>query len=304
MSRTILVPLDGSTLAERALPYAAAFARPGGGRLVLVRAVPYLSRPANDDSFATLAAARAAATDEAREYLAGVAARLGQRGLAVSIAVPQEDEADGILAEARQAGADLVAMATHGRGGLSRFIYGSVAEEVLARTTLPTLLVRAWLPEGGAALLAERPQILVPLDGSSAGEVALPVAEGLAADLDGTLILLRAVARPDLVLAPDLLLAPLLREELAAERAAAEGYLRDVTARVARTGRAVESVVRVGRPGLDMAATVIEAFGRERGAALVVMSSHRRSGVDRLLLGSVADAILRHGTLPVRLVRS
>lgn len=304
MPRTILVPLDGSWLAERALPYAAAFTRPGGGQLVLVRAVPYLSRPAHEDHFATLAAARAAATDEARDYLTRVAARLAERGVAANIAVPQEDEADGILAEARRANADFIAMATHGRGGLGRFIYGSVAEEVLARTTLPTLLVRAWLPEGGAALLAEHPQILVPLDGSTASEAVLPVAEGLAADLGGRLILLRAVARPDLVFTPDILLAPLLREELAGERAAAEDYLRDVTARFASTGREVESVVRVGQPGLDMAATVIEAVGRERGAALVVMSSHRRAGVDRLLLGSVADATLRHGTLPVLLVRS
>ena len=148
MPRTILVPLDGSALAERALPYAEALARPGGGRLVLVRAVPYLARPAGDKPFATLAAARDAAAAEAREYLDCAAARLGERGIAAEVAVPYEEEADAILAEAQRAGADLIAMATHGRGGLGRWLYGSVAAEVLASTSLPILLIRTWLPEG------------------------------------------------------------------------------------------------------------------------------------------------------------
>jgi nucleotide-binding universal stress UspA family protein len=303
MARTILVPLDGSPLAERTLPYAEAIARPCGGRLALVRAVPYLARPAGEQSFPTLAAARNAAADEARAYLEGVGVKLAERGLDTQIAVPYEEEADGIIAEAQRAGADLIAMATHGRGGLGRWIYGSVAQEVIARAKLPTLLVRAWLPEGGAALLADAPRILVPLDGTATNEGVLPVAEGLAADLGGTIVLVRAVARPDLALAPDALAGPLLREELAEEQAKAERYLRGVATRLAEGGRAVETVVRVGRPGLDMAATGIESVGRECGAALVVMTSHRRAGLERLLLGSVADATIRHGTLPVVPVR-
>ncbi|HEX5506404.1 MAG TPA: universal stress protein [Thermomicrobiales bacterium] len=303
MSHTVLAPLDGSPLAERALPFAEALARPAGGCVVLVRAVPFLSRPAGDEPFPTLAAAQDAAAREARDYLDAVAARLAGRGVAVDVATPCEDEAEGILGEAERRGADLIAMATHGRGGLRRLVYGSVAEEVLARATTPTLVVRAWVPTGGAALLGDHPRLLVPLDGSADAAAALPVAAALADELDGTLLLMRAVARPDLAFAPDLLAAPLLRQELAEERAAAEDYLRALADRYARAGRAVETVVRVGRPGLEMAAAVIEAVGRERGAALVVMASHRYRGLDRLLLGSVADATLRHGTLPVLLVR-
>lgn len=303
MSRTIVVPLDGSPLAEHALPYAEAVARMRHGRLMLVRSVPYLARPAGDASFRSLAAARDAAAQEARSYLEGVAARLGAGGLTVEMAVPYEEEADGILAEAQRVDADLIAMATHGRGGLGRWIYGSVAEEVIARTQRPVLLIRAWLPEGGAALLAASPRILVPLDGSAASEAALPVAERLATELGGTLVLVRAVARPDLAFAPDALAGPLLREELEEERSAAECYLREVANRFASDGRMVETVVQIGRPGLDMAAAVIETVGRESGAALVVMTSRRRVGFERLLLGSVADATLRQGTLPVVLVR-
>jgi nucleotide-binding universal stress UspA family protein len=302
MPHTILVSLDGSPLAERALPYAEALARPGGGRLALVRAVPLLSRPTGGGPYPTLAAAYAAAA-EANDYLARMAAGLEARGFAASTAAPRGDEADGILAEAQRVGADMIVLTTHGRAGLGRWVYGSVTEEVLARTSLPTLIVRAWLPEGVAALLARHPTILVPLDGSVASEAVLPFAIALATDLDGTLLLLRAVARPDLALAPDFLLGPLLREELSTARVAAEDYLRGVVTRVAQTWGRVESVVCIGRPGLDMAATVIEAVGRERNAALVVMTSRRRTGVDRLLLGSITDVTLRHGTLPVLLVR-
>ena len=303
MPRIVLVPLDGSPLGERALPYAEMLAGKGDGGLVLVRAVPYLSRPANDEPYPTLAAARAAATREARDYLEGVAARLAARGIVAEIAVLEEDEALGIVGEAGRRGAGLIAMTTHGRSGLGRWLYGSVAEEVLARAPIPTLLVRAWLPGGGAATLGERPRLLVPLDGSPQAEEALPVAEALADELAAELVLLRAVARPDLPLAPDALLAPLLREELAAEQAEAETYVRGLAERYAREGRAVQAVVRVWQPGLDMAASVIDAVGRERGAALVIMTSGRRTGLERVVFGSVADATIRHGTLPVVLVR-
>ncbi len=303
MLDTILVPLDGSLLAERAVPFAEVLARPGSGRLALVRAVPYLARPATDEHFPTLTAARTAAAEEARNYLTRIAADLGARGCSASVAVPLEAEADGILAEAQLQGANAIVMATHGRGGLGRWIYGSVAEEVLARTRLPVLLVRAWLPGGGAIRLAVQPRILVPLDGSVATEAILPSAAGLAGHLGGSLILVRAVARPDLQFAPDALLGPLLHDELAAEKTEAEDYLRDVAARLIDPAQPVQAVVRVGRPGLDTAAEVIETVGREFGAALVMMTSHRRTGLERLLLGSVADATLRHGTLPVILVR-
>jgi nucleotide-binding universal stress UspA family protein len=176
------------------------------------------------------------------------------------------------------------------------------AKELASRASVPTLLVRAWVPEGGATLLADKPKLLVPLDGSHFAEEALPVATELADTLGGELVLLRAVARPDVPLGPDALMSPLLKWELDKERGEAEDYLQQLAGRFAGEGRTVQTAVRVGRPDMGMAATVIEATGHEYAAALVVMASHRHSGVERLLLGSVADATVRHGTLPVLLV--
>ena len=114
MTNTILVPLDGSPLAERALPPAVAIARRGGGRLVLVRAVPFLSRPQDERAFPTLAAAREAAIAEARGYLDGHVARLASYGVAATAELTEENEAMGISAVAGQIGATLVAMTTLG----------------------------------------------------------------------------------------------------------------------------------------------------------------------------------------------
>ena len=290
MLSSILVPLDGSALTERALQYAEALALPSGARVILVRAVP------GDQEHGTDSEA------EARDYLNGLATRFTERAGAVETAVLRGEAAERIVEEAHRRGSDLIVMATHGRGGLGRWVYGSVAEAVLARASVPTLLVRAWVPEGGATPLADKPKLLVPLDGSHFAEEALPVATELADTLGGELILLRAVARPDVPLGPDALMSPLLKWELDKERGESEDYLQQLAGRFAQEGRTVQTAVRVGRPDMGMAAAVIEATAREHGAALVVMASHRHTGVERLLLGSVADATVRHGTLPVLLV--
>jgi nucleotide-binding universal stress UspA family protein len=289
MVRCILVPLDGSTLAERALPYATALAGASGARLVLVRV-----------------AAPGAGPDgvrEARAYLAQVAAGLTSEGRQVETAAPAGDVVDEICAEARRQNADLLVSATHGRGGLGRWVYGSVAAALLARSQLPVLLVRAWGATPSAARLADHPRLLVPLDGSAFGEEALPVAESLADALGGELVLLRAVVRPDAPFAPDWIVEPLLRQELDAATVEAESYLRRLAERYAQAGRTVHIDVRVGQPGLEAEADVIDKAGREHGAALAVMTTHGYTGLRRIVLGSVADSVVRRSTLPVVLVR-
>ena len=288
MVKTILVPLDGSSLAERALPYAAALARAADARIVLERVAP----PAAGD-----------AEGEARDYLNGVAARLGEPGLSVEIVVAAGEAVAEIAEAARDRSADLLVMATHGRGGLGRWVYGSVAEALLARLPLPILLVRAWLPAPGGALLAERPKLLAPLDGSALAEQALPVAERLADALSGELVLLRVVTRPDAPFAPDWVAGPELGEEFERSKSEAEAYLRRLAEQLARSGRRIQIDVRAGEPGMTTEADTIETAGREHGAALVVMTTHGYTGLQRLVLGSVTDAVLRRSTLPVVVLR-
>ncbi|MHB1134710.1 MAG: universal stress protein [Chloroflexota bacterium] len=151
----LLVALDGSRLAERVLPVVEPLAERFGGTLVLLSAIlaPEEVMPAASpvapgvlpgpalDPQAIVDADRGDAT----RYLAEVAARLRQRGLAVRVEMPQGPAAAAIVTFARREAVDLIAMTTHGRGGLGRLVFGSVADEVLRQAPCPVLLVR--IPE-------------------------------------------------------------------------------------------------------------------------------------------------------------
>jgi nucleotide-binding universal stress UspA family protein len=135
----ILVPLDGSALAESAVATAVEMGRPGRATLILVRAAEAHTFPGTDPIEAQVDVVR-----EAEDYLAGVTGRLKQQGLAnVETSVWYGPAAAAIVDAARARKADLIVMTTHGRGGLSRLIVGSVAESVLRGTTTPILLLRA-----------------------------------------------------------------------------------------------------------------------------------------------------------------
>jgi nucleotide-binding universal stress UspA family protein len=178
MLRTILVPLDGSRLAERALEYATAIAVPTGARLILMRAV-----------------AETEAWHAAERYLNDTAFGLRERGFDCFIATPVGSAADWIVAEAESREVDLVAMSTHGRTGPGRWLFGSIAESVVASSPVPVLVERAWQRIRREPRLTERPTLLVPLDGSAFAESALEPAGRLANDLGGELVLLRVEAR-------------------------------------------------------------------------------------------------------------
>lgn len=142
MYKRVIVPLDGSALAEGIVPFILEIAGPLDMEVVLLRVVQLRpveviegGRYVKFDDIGTL-------TAEAREYLATVAAELRGRGVRVETAVRNGEPVAEIVAAAREADADLIAMTTHGRSGLGRLLFGSVAEEVLRRAELPVFLMR------------------------------------------------------------------------------------------------------------------------------------------------------------------
>ncbi len=295
MLNLVLVPLDGSPLAERALPYATLLAERAGASLLLSRAVPHSSHSSHIGG-------EDGESRDAEDYLRGVAERLAEAGVTAEVAVihhdlGKNDAASSLLEEARRREAGLIVMSTHGRSGLGRWVYGSVAEAVMAGAEIPVLLVRSWEETPAVAPLAERPLLLVPLDGSTLAEEALPVAERFADELSGELLLLQAVPRPDLLTAPDRWITSSLEEDTVTLVAEARDYLRAVADRYRSEGREVRVETRVGDP-----AHVITATAQERGAAMVVMTSHGYSGVVRLVFGSVTSGVLRQGRVPVLLI--
>jgi nucleotide-binding universal stress UspA family protein len=141
MYQCILLTLDRSPLAEQALPHAVALARACEARLELLSVVP-LSDGDHEASTSTREDGERQGA-ETRDYLAGMAARLEEEGLQVGAAVRFGDVAAEVLHHAEASEADLIVMATHGRSGLGRWVYGSVADHVLRHATMPVLLVRA-----------------------------------------------------------------------------------------------------------------------------------------------------------------
>ena len=281
MYGTILVPLDGSPLGERALPYATAIAKAAGAHLRLVRVAP------------------AAAPSGAAEYLRRVAAALSRPPVSptVSTAALAGDPATEILAEARRTGAGLVALSTHGRSGLGRWLYGSVADAVLRRAGVPVLLVPAacppaWRPEGAW-------RVLIALDGSPFAAAALGPGADLAEALCVETLLLRVVPPPTVALdLPGLPGGHRAGERAAAALGEASGYVDAVADGLRRRGRAAEGLVATGPP-----AATIAAVARGRGAGVIAMATHGRGGAARTVLGSVATATVRAATVPLLLVR-
>ena len=287
MYRTILVPLDGSLIAERVLPFVQTLARASGGRIVLVRAA--LESPSDGTDSAE---ERRAAMRESEEYLQMTAAQL-DADVDVETAAYYGEAAEVILQQARERNVDLVVMSTHGRSGLGRWIYGSVADRVMRHAEVPVMLIPAgcecvWPTERAF-------RILVPLDGSDFAEEALRPARDLARMLSAELYLLRVVepssyARlggyPYLVFDPE------------ADLAAARRYLEGIAGRLRSEGLAVEVRSVIGPPAL-----MIATLAREQHANAVVIATHGTGGLSRLVMGSVATGLFQRSTVPIVIVR-
>jgi len=289
MISTILLPLDGSMLAERALPYAAAIARQSNARAVLVQAAeahPFLGVDLTD--------AQVAAVNDIEAYLHKAANRLTSGGVATQTHLAYDEPVHSILDAVDREGADLIVMSTHGRSGLGRMLYGSVTDKVLRRATVPVLIVPSIVDHPWSA--ARQLSLLVPLDGSALAEEALDAAAMLVAPGQTQLMLLRVVEPPTYPIYGDGYAFVPFDED--AEIAAARTYLEEQTARLRERGWQVQSRVTVG-----YAAGAIAAVAREQSADLIVMATHGHGGLSRLLLGSVATSTLRQTTVPLLLTR-
>lgn len=193
--------------------------------------------------------------------------------------------ADEILQAAREKKVDLIAMSSHGRGGVVRLIAGSVAEEVLRRTELPVLVARV----GNAA--TEWKRIAVALDGSERSESILPEVARLARTVGASVDVLR-VATPVIAAGPGEVPFIVPPEDL-------RPYLDVVVAGLAQEGVRARAVALEGNPS-----TMILNHLRDSGASLLCMTTHGRSGLARLLLGSVAEEVVRKAPCPVFLRRT
>jgi nucleotide-binding universal stress UspA family protein len=301
--RSILVPLDGSRFAEQAVSQAARIAQRAGSklRLILVHGLP----PAPIDPVAAklFTSIDLATRKSERAYLRGIQTRLRDGGTRLSSAVTLTGKPGPALAHyVREMGIDLVVMSTHGRGGIRRAWLGSVADYLIRTLEIPVLLVRPREGEPGPARTAPSGQILVPLDGSPLAEKALAPAIALAWAWDSELALLQVV-RPILLSADPSLPLPLpsaFDEDLAAmERTHAQDYLDDIVEELREQGVRATGAAALGWYAAD---SILEMARPERLAAIVI-ATHGRGGLRRLVLGSVADKVVRGADVPALVYR-
>jgi nucleotide-binding universal stress UspA family protein len=299
MYSKILIPLDGSTVAEKVLPYARYLV--GKYRMPIeLLAVVDIGEIASNMT-----------TDKARyldtiveegvryltEYLRGIATTFASGE--VSCSVERGRPADVVIEKAETDKAMLVMMATHGRSGMNRFLIGSVAEKVLRGTSNAVLLVRA-TEEAKSAGAARLSSIIVPLDGSKLAEGVLPTVVDLAKKLDLEIELFSAYHIPYNVYAGDEgFYAGHYDELLESVRDEAREYLEKKAAEL--KGAGVTKITCVTKEGF--AGDEIIALGRKTADNLIAMSSHGRSGVRRWVLGSVAETVVRHSGDPVLILR-
>jgi nucleotide-binding universal stress UspA family protein len=272
----ILVPLDGSELAQQALPYAQALADPSCGgepecQLIL------LEVGQDEDELSLLE--RHADTDARLETATG-------------------DPAAQILRVAKDLGVGMIVMTTHGRGALGRLAFGSVADTVTRTSPIPVLVIRPGEGDRGSAAPVIR-RVVVPLDGSELAEAALPTAQALAQRLNVPVHLISAIdltRQVPVEIMPTVAFDASLYEETVAQLSAdAETTLSLAGERLRREAVEVTWEVLHGSPFLAIKEAV-------QPGDVIVMTSRGRGGAGRWLLGSVAETLIRDGPVPVVLV--
>ena len=295
----ILVPLDGSPLAQAILPYVMLVAKGFRSHVILFHVAETALDHEDPDQKAHADETVERIRPLAENYLAGVADEFRGEGIDVETKVAKGRAAAQIVEYAEQEDVRLIAMSTHGRSGLARLVMGSTVDRTLRACARPVLLVRP-CDEGASGEAARRfSKIIVPLDGSNAAEAALPIAEELAKALGLEIILIQVIGIEIPVafgaVTPDSWPVPThLLERL---DVVASGYLTGLANMLKNKGLTVQWDVLRGAAG----PRVVE-FAKEAPDSLVAMTTHGHSGFRRWVLGSVADEVMRKGGDPVLVI--
>jgi nucleotide-binding universal stress UspA family protein len=291
--RQVAVALDGSDFAERSLPAAAAISRLFDAQLALISVLPsrgvlrVLPKGRSSGNPAE------AGQIDTEAYLSRLAGEYLDRGVRTDYYVAAGPVPQAINVLTIELNVDLLVMSTHGRSGMSRFMLGSNASALIQLLRQPVLLLRPQALARGD--LPEVRRVLVTLDGSSFAERVLPwvqrVSEATGAEV--LLLVVPEVPEPSLYGA----MADAVDELRGQAEANARRYLERVSAQLLDAGLPVRSLVEGSRP----ATTILDVA--ERGQVdLIMLATHGRGGIDRLMLGSVADRVVHHSLCPVLLV--
>lgn len=297
--RSIYVPLDGSPFAEQALPLAADIARRAGAilQLALVHH-PVLALATTIEVPDLNVEMDQEARAREQTYLNGIVERLRNTvNIPVTATLLDGAIADALETHIDRSGADLVVITTHGRGPLSRFWLGSVADHLMRRLHVPILLVR---PVEASAPPSAIRRIMITLDGSPFAERAVEAAVALGQTFGAEYALLMVVEPPLPIADPtSLMMVPTAAGAEKRIHESAAKYLEGLAGKLRKDGFTVTTHAVDG----PAAAGTIIAQADALHADLVAIASHGAGGFERLVVGSVADKVIRGSTQPTFVVR-
>ena len=297
MFEQILVPLDGSPLAECVLPHAVAVARAFQSRLLLLNAVDYPEADAGPVRTVDPLHWQVRRT-EAKAYLDAIAVRLRETGLVVEGDLVEGQPAERIVQFARDQDVDLIILSSHGLSGLSRWNVSSVAQKVIFQAYRPVMIVRAYHVVSDDVTESNYERILVPVDGSLRAENVLPYAVHLARAHNARLMLAHVIKKPK-VLNP----SSLLEEDIAMverieahNKVEADKYLKNL-------------VVRLGYPAEpwllseeDTASALHGLIDREK-VDLVVLNAHGDTQGIYWPYSNLALSFIAYGAKPLLIIQ-
>lgn len=286
MLNRILIPLDGSPLSKRILLHVRRILLRQDAEVTLLRVCP-------PDVPGGLKVLEREELEEATASTQAVMAELEREGARARCVIRRGDAAEEILAYANEYQPGLIAMSTHGRSGFDRWIWGSVAERVLRRSTHPLLLANPHALEDEKIPTDRRfARILVPLDGSEPSAAILPIVSEIAHMYESDVTLF--YTEPILVASVQYPAVPVIPAKEEGEK-----VLAPFRERLAAAGIRAKTWVAFEPP----ASGVLRAIELTK-ADLVAMTTHGRSGFSRWALGSVAEKVVRHSEVPVLVRRT
>jgi len=296
MFEHLLIPLDGSSLAECVLPHVLAMAKALNARVTLLQVVE--QGPSGGRTRVIDPLEWQYSEAEAGAYLQGVAGRLRPAGVTAAQVLLQGDPAERVVDYAKTEHVDLVVLSSHGRSGLSGWNVSSVVQKILARAHTSILLIPAYHPAAAEVVALRYERLLVPLDGSQRAECVLPLVGALAAQHHSHILLAHVVRKPELPRrAPpsreDQELADALTER---NRQEASRYLEDLRARLS-----LPAEVRL--PIEEHVAAALQQLAQEEKIDLVLLSAHGHSGGTRWPYGSLPTSFILYGDKPLVIVQ-
>ena len=296
MFQRILVPMDGSSLAECVLPHILAIGKSFTSAVTLLRVldpVGVVTRPRPVDPLdwqIRLA--------EAEAYLQSLAARFAGSGLQINLEVREGKAADSVIDFARCNDTDLILLSSHGQSGISGWNISSVVQKIILRAQTSVMIVRAYQPAVQEMERMRYERILLPLDGSQRAENVLPAAGSLARQQDAVIVAAHVVHQPEMPrrtppAQEDIDLANQLVDR---NRAEAENYLLDIQSRL---DARVETRLLVH----DSASAALNALAEQEKADLVILSAHGYTGGTRWPYGSLVISFIAYGSTPLLIVQ-